>query len=60
MTQSIDQDSWVQFMLDAGIPYLDAVEYAVSFLENDIEREHLAKLNADFLKMLDVKKVGRL
>ena len=45
-------------MLNAGIPSLDAVKYAVSFFENDIEMEHLATLNADFLKMLDVKKSG--
>lgn len=49
---------WLQFLLDAGIPASQAAAYAVSFVENRIEKDMLDELDKDYLKELGVTILG--
>ena len=49
---------WLQFLLEAGIPASQAANYAVSFVENRIEKDMLGDLDKDYLKELGVTVLG--
>ncbi|XP_055519599.1 uncharacterized protein C19orf47 homolog isoform X2 [Leucoraja erinacea] len=49
---------WIQFFKDAGIPAGPAVNYAVSFVDNRIQRNMLMDLTKDIMNELGIMVVG--
>ncbi|XP_078287169.1 uncharacterized protein C19orf47 homolog isoform X1 [Rhinoraja longicauda] len=49
---------WIQFFKDAGIPAGPAVNYAVSFVDNRIQRNMLMDLTKDIMNELGITVVG--
>lgn len=48
----------MKFLLEAGIPAGQAANYAVSFVENRIEKDMLSDLDKDYLKELGITVLG--
>ncbi|XP_051900127.1 uncharacterized protein C19orf47 homolog isoform X2 [Pristis pectinata] len=49
---------WIQFFKDAGIPAGPAVNYAVSFVDNRIQKNMLMDLTKDIMNELGITAVG--
>ncbi|XP_059496933.1 uncharacterized protein C19orf47 homolog isoform X3 [Stegostoma tigrinum] len=49
---------WIQFFKDAGIPAGPAVNYAVSFVDNRIQKNMLMDLTKDIMNELGISVVG--
>ena len=54
----LDNNFWLKFLRDAGLPQETAKRYADRFCENRLTLQHLRHLDKDLLKEMKINAVG--
>ncbi|KAJ8308099.1 hypothetical protein KUTeg_012973 [Tegillarca granosa] len=53
-----DTSYWIKFFTDCGIPAGEAANYAVTFTDNRIQKDHLNDLTKEYLNDMGIKILG--